>query len=72
MTAKDRRALRQLATHFVIHGETLYKRAVDGVLLLCLDLDLADREIREVNTGVCGPHMGGHMLARKIMRTCYF
>ena len=22
--------------------------------------------------GVCGPHMGGHMLARKIMRTGYF
>ena len=37
MIAKDMRALRQLATRFVIHGETLYRRAVDGVLLLCLD-----------------------------------
>ncbi|RVX07120.1 Retrovirus-related Pol polyprotein from transposon 297 [Vitis vinifera] len=25
-----------------------------------------------VHEGVCGPHMGGHMLARKIMRTNYF
>ncbi|RVW89168.1 Retrovirus-related Pol polyprotein from transposon 17.6 [Vitis vinifera] len=50
-TAKDRRALRHLATRFVICGDTLYRR-------------LADR--------VCGPHMGGHMLARKIMRTAYF
>ncbi|RVW67271.1 Retrovirus-related Pol polyprotein from transposon 17.6 [Vitis vinifera] len=24
------------------------------------------------HSGVCGPHMGGHMLARKIMRTGYF
>ena len=37
VTAMDMRALRQLATHFVIHGETLYRRATDGVLLLCLD-----------------------------------
>ncbi|RVW77814.1 hypothetical protein CK203_054459 [Vitis vinifera] len=26
----------------------------------------------ELDDGVCGPHMGGHMLARKIMRTSYF
>ncbi|RVW20233.1 hypothetical protein CK203_110282 [Vitis vinifera] len=26
----------------------------------------------EVHAGVCGPHMGGHMLARKIMRIGYF
>ena len=72
VTAKDRRALRQLATHFVIHGETLYRRATNGVLLLCLDRDLADRAMREVHVGVCGPHMRGHMLACKIMRTGYF
>ena len=70
--AKDRRALRQLATRFVIHGETLYRRVVDGVLLLCLDRDSTDRAMREVHAEVYGPHMGGHMLARKIMRTSYF
>ena len=47
--------------------ETLYRRLVDGMLLLCLD-----RVMREVHAGVFGPHMGGHMLARKIMRTGYF
>ena len=72
MAAKDMRTLRQLATHFMIHGETLYRRAIDGVLLLCLDQDSADRTMREVHVGVCGPHIGGHMLARKIMRTGYF
>ncbi|RVW64270.1 Retrovirus-related Pol polyprotein from transposon 17.6 [Vitis vinifera] len=71
-TAKDRRALRQLATRFVICGETLYRRSVDGILLLCLDRASADRVMREVHAGVCGPHMGGHRLARKIMRTGYF
>ena len=72
MTAKDKRALRQFATRFVIHRETLYRCAADGVLLLCLDRDSIDRAMREVNARVCGPHMGGHMLARKIMRTGYF
>lgn len=42
------------------------------MLLLCLDQDSADQVMREVHAGVCGPHMGGHMLARKIMRTGYF
>ena len=36
-TAKDRRALRNLATRFVICGYTLYRRSDDGMLLLCLD-----------------------------------
>ncbi|RVW74208.1 Ribonuclease HI [Vitis vinifera] len=71
-TAKDKRALRQLAARFVICGETLYRRSADGMLLLCLDRASADRVMREFHAGVCEPHMGGHMLARKIMRTGYF
>ncbi|RVW74286.1 hypothetical protein CK203_051008 [Vitis vinifera] len=42
------------------------------MLLLCLDRAPADQVMREVHAGVCGPHMGGHMLAHKIMRTSYF
>ena len=72
VTAKDKRALRQLGTRFMTHGETLYRRTTNGVLLLCLDRDSADQAMREVYVGVYGPHMGGHMLARKIMRTGYF
>ena len=70
--AKDKRALRQLATKFVVYGDALYRRSPDVMLLLCVDCAFADRVIREVHAGVCGPHMGGHMLTRKIMRTGYF
>ena len=56
----------------MIYRETLYRRVADGVLLICLDRDSTDRAMREVYAGVYGPHMGGHMLARKIMRTSYF
>ena len=33
-TAKDKRALRQLAAQFMICGETLYRRSVDGIVFL--------------------------------------
>ena len=56
----------------MIRGETLYRRAADGVLLLCLNRDSADQAMREVHAGVCGLHMGGHMLAHKIIRTGIF
>ena len=69
---KDKRALRQLATLFVICGESLYRRAVNDMLLLCLDRDSTDQVIREVHARVCEPHMEGHMLACKIIRTSYF
>ncbi|XP_034701016.1 uncharacterized protein LOC117926036 [Vitis riparia] len=48
-TTKDKKALRQLATRFVICGETLYKRSTDGMLLLCLDRTSVDRVMREVH-----------------------
>ncbi|RVW58608.1 hypothetical protein CK203_114043 [Vitis vinifera] len=47
-TAKDRKALRNLATRFVICGDTLYRRSADGMLLLCLDRASADRVMREI------------------------
>ena len=71
-TPKDWRALRQLATKFVICGDALYRRSPDGLLLLCLDRASADRVMREVHARDCGPHMGGNMLTRKIMRIGYF
>ena len=64
--------LRQLATRFSISGDALDRRSLDGMLLLCIDRATADREMKEVNAGVCRPHMGGNMLARKIMRIGYF
>ena len=71
-TTKGKRALRQLATQFVICGETLYRRSADGMLLLCLDRASTYRVMREVHAKVCRPHMEGHMLARKIIRINYF
>ena len=71
-SAKDKKALSHLASRFVVCGDALYRRSPNGMLLLCLDHASTNRVMREVHSGVCGPHMGGHMLTCKIMRTGYF
>ena len=71
-SAKDNRSLRHLTSRFFVCKDALYRRPPDGMLLLCLDCASADRVMREVHVRVCSPHMGGHFLMRKIMRTGYF
>ena len=60
-TTKNKRALRQQTTRFVICDETLYRRLANGMLLLCLDRTSIDKVMREVHVRVCGRHMGGHI-----------
>lgn len=71
-TKKDKRTLHQLASIFVICGDTLYRKSTEGILLLCLDELSAEKVINKVHGGQCGTHMSGHMSARKIMRLGYF
>ena len=68
-SAKDKIELRHLASRFVVCGDALYRRSPDGMLLLCLDCAFVDQVMREVHARVYSLHMGGHMLARKIIRT---
>ncbi|XP_071901165.1 uncharacterized protein [Coffea arabica] len=70
MTAKS--FLRRLSSKFFLNGEVVYKRMSDLGLLRCVDEDEADYLMKEVHSGVCGPQMNGHLLAKKIMRTGYF
>ncbi|XP_077215724.1 uncharacterized protein LOC143850350 [Tasmannia lanceolata] len=69
---KERRALQTLASRYVICGEDLYRRSFDGVQLLCVDEDRAAEILEDVHSCVCGLHMNGKMLARKILRLGYF
>ncbi|XP_071918759.1 uncharacterized protein [Coffea arabica] len=66
---KDKSFLRRMASKFFLNGEVLYKRTSDLNLLRCIDEDEAQYMMKEVHSGVCGPHMNGHLLAKKIMRT---
>ncbi|XP_027168835.1 LOW QUALITY PROTEIN: uncharacterized protein LOC113768604 [Coffea eugenioides] len=68
-STKDKSFLRRMASNFFLSGEVLYKRTSDLNLLRCIDEDEAQYMMKEVHSGVCGPHMNGHLLAKKIMRT---
>ncbi|XP_071909709.1 uncharacterized protein [Coffea arabica] len=68
-TANDKGFLRKMASKFFLSEEVLYKRTSDLNLLRCIDEDETQYMMKEVHSGVCGPHMNGHLLAKKIMRT---
>ena len=50
----------------------LYKRMPTGVHLRCVDKEEAQAIMEDVHAGVCGPHMNGTILAKKITRQGYF
>ena len=60
----DKRALRLLATQYILCGGVLYRRSYEGVHLRGVR---TENLIKEVHQGVCGPHMNGRMLAKKIV-----
>ena len=62
---KDRMLLRSLAKRFFIFNGVLYKR--DKALhLRCVLEKEAEQIMRDVHSGVCGPHINGKKLTRKI------
>ena len=71
-TTFDQKYIKKMASKFFLSRECLYKRSYDSVLLRCVDSTEAVHLMLEVHKGVCGLHMNGHMLARKIMRTGYY
>ncbi|XP_077228406.1 uncharacterized protein LOC143861365 [Tasmannia lanceolata] len=69
---REKRVLRKLASRCVICGGDFYRRSFDGVQLLCVNEDRAAKIMEDVHSSLCGPHMNGKMLARKILRLGYF
>ena len=69
---KDKRAIRRLSAQYVMIWGKLYRRSYLGLNLLCLKKSKAERVMEQVHAGVCGPHMNGHTLAKKIVRVGYF
>ncbi|KAL6349854.1 hypothetical protein AAG906_001741 [Vitis piasezkii] len=61
-----------LASLPVFDGRAINDNFLDEDIVVVTSLSdhtFANRVMREVHAGVCGPHMIGHMLACKIMRT---
>ncbi|XP_016464536.2 uncharacterized protein LOC107787469 [Nicotiana tabacum] len=71
-TNGQKRALRRLVNHFFLNGEVLYRRTPDLDLLRYVDTAEATRLLEEIHAEICGPHMNGFTLAKKILRAGYF
>ncbi|XP_070058078.1 uncharacterized protein [Nicotiana tomentosiformis] len=68
----QKRTIRRLASNIFLSGEILYKRTPDLNMLRCVDSREAERIMNEVHSGVCGTHMSGYVLAKKILRADYY
>ncbi|KAK8935370.1 hypothetical protein KSP39_PZI013007 [Platanthera zijinensis] len=60
------------AASFTPIDEELYKRSFAGPYLKCLSERDAEYALCEVHQGVCGEHLGGKALARKILRQGFY
>ncbi|GKV37451.1 hypothetical protein SLEP1_g45482 [Rubroshorea leprosula] len=64
--------IKRRAAHFTLLYNQLYKRAASMPLLRCLTPYETEYAVREVHEGVCGTHIGGRTLARKLLRHGYY
>ncbi|XP_070028919.1 uncharacterized protein [Nicotiana sylvestris] len=71
-TGDQKRTIQRLASGFFFSGGVLYKRTPDLGLLRCIDATQATAVMTEVHSGVCGTHMSGYVLAKKILRAGYY
>ena len=69
---RKRHSIRMMATQYILCGGQLYRRSYDGIHLHCLKREEAKRVMEEVHQGICGPHMNGRILAKKILKIKYY
>ena len=63
---------RILAMNFFLSRKVLYKRNHAMVLIRCVDVEEAKQIMIEIHEGICGTHANEHMMARQILRSCYY
>ncbi|XP_070040023.1 uncharacterized protein [Nicotiana tomentosiformis] len=63
-----KRTIRHLAGGFFLNREILHKMTPNLNLLRCIDSIKAKRIISEVHSGLCGSHMKGYVLTKKILQ----
>jgi len=69
---KEHCSIRMMAMRYILCEGQLYRRSYDGIHLRCLKKEEAERVMKEIHQGICGPHMNESMLAKKILRIGYY
>ena len=65
---KDKTIIKKLSTKFIIRQGVLYKKTSVRMQLHYLDENEVRKVMTDVHEGVCGSHMNGIKLAKKIIR----
>jgi hypothetical protein len=77
LDSHQRRILHLISLKYLILGNTIYRRYVDGILLRCVDDNVAQNILNELHGSAnSNIHFGGHFTAKdttfKIIRAGYF
>ncbi|XP_015159785.1 uncharacterized protein [Solanum tuberosum] len=71
-TFNQKKSIRRMTLNFFASGEIFYRRTPNLGLLKCVNASEAAKLLEQIHVGVCGTHMNGLTLARKILRAGYF
>ena len=69
---REHHSVRMMLMQYILYGAQLYRRSYKGIHLCCLKKEEAEKVIGEVHLGICGPHMNGRMLEKKILKIGYY
>ena len=68
----ERRALRLKFAQYHLINSVLFRINYDGVLLICLEREDADKVLKELHDGPASGHFAGNTTAHKILRAGYY
>lgn len=72
LSKDERQKIRINSRHFVVLGNRLYRRGLDGVLRRCLMEDEVPSILYAYHDSACGGHFSGQLIGQKILRAGYY
>jgi hypothetical protein len=67
-----RKRIRYKAMKYVLIGDDMFYRTLEGLLLKCLRLTKVNRLLHEVHEGACGTHQSAHKMKWLIRQSGYY
>jgi hypothetical protein len=72
LTRGATKRIRYKAMRYVLIGNDMFYRTLEGLLLKCLGLTEVNRLLHEVHEGACGTHQSAHKMKWLIRRLGYY
>lgn len=72
LPSNQRKTFIRQVSRYTLIADTLYRRSLDTTLLRCLNIDESQLALQEGHDGICGTHVSGPDLAKKLLITGYY